>query len=144
MKVYQRDKDDYYVGAFDSPVLPHRCVTVMPEITPGYIPRWNGEKWEQVENHRGKKGWLNGVEAEIKDFGPLPVGWSDTEPPPTEEELRKREIERIEAALLEIDRKSIRALRDDTEEDRAWLDKRKAEAAKLRDELKALEPAKPE
>lgn len=51
------------------------------------IARWNDKVWEQVEDHKGKSGYVNGVPTEIKEYGPLPDGWSDTPPAPTIEEL---------------------------------------------------------
>jgi hypothetical protein len=63
-------------------------VYVPPVFIEGYWPRWPLEDpgatdWEQVEDHKGKEGYVNGERATIKDYGPLPDGWSDTPPPPT-------------------------------------------------------------
>jgi hypothetical protein len=67
-------------------------------LTAGAIPRWNGEAWEQVENHVGEKGWVNGVETEITEYGPYPEGWSDTPPPPTLEEAKEKKLKEINDA----------------------------------------------
>lgn len=59
----------------------------LPKIPEGC---WLGEKngeFVQIENHKGKSGYVNGEPYEIKEYGPLPDGWSDTLPPPTTEEL---------------------------------------------------------
>ncbi|MDY0258514.1 MAG: tail fiber assembly protein [Desulfovibrio sp.] len=44
-----------------------------------------GEKdgeWVEIEDHRGKSGYVNDEPFLIQDFGPLPEGWSDTPPLP--------------------------------------------------------------
>ncbi|WP_411330105.1 phage tail assembly chaperone [Desulfovibrio desulfuricans] len=53
----------------------------------GYAQQVDGDRWKEVEDHRGKEGFVNGQPHEIKAYGPLPDGWSDTPPPLTTEEL---------------------------------------------------------
>lgn len=57
------------------------------ESTEGLVWRVAGDAWEEVEDHRGESGYVNGVPTEIKEYGPLPEGWSATPPPPTADQL---------------------------------------------------------
>ena len=67
---------------------PGNTLTVPPgELREGYAQQRVGDTWKEVEDHRGKSGYVNGQPHEIKEYGPLPDGWSYTLPPPTEEEL---------------------------------------------------------
>ncbi len=85
---YQYDMHGYYAGKIeDHGLLPSNATATMPEQREGYIPRWNGSAWEQVENHRGEAGWLNGTPRKIGDYGPYPDGWSAIEPEKSREEL---------------------------------------------------------
>lgn len=87
-KCYQYTADGYYAGeAEDYGLLPNNATRTVPTIVEGFVPRWTGKNWEQVEDHKGKSGYVNGVPTEIKEYGPLPDGWSDTPPAPTIEEL---------------------------------------------------------
>ena len=50
-----------------------------------YKGLWPCEKdgaWVLVDDHRGEQGYVNGEPVTIKEFGPLPDGWSDTPPEP--------------------------------------------------------------
>lgn len=58
-----------------------------PTARPGFHPAEKDGRWTEIEDHRGESGYVNGQPCEIKDFGPLPDGWSDTPPAPTIEEL---------------------------------------------------------
>lgn len=88
VKCYQYTADGYYAGeAEDYGLLPNNATRTVPTIVEGFVPRWTGKKWEQVEDHKGKSGYVNGVPTEIKEYGPLPEGWSDTPPAPTTEQL---------------------------------------------------------
>ena len=91
VKCYQYTADGYYAGeAEDYGLLPNNATHTAPTVAEGKIPRWDGEKWEQVEDHKGKSGYVNGQPHEIKEYGPLPDGWSITPPAPTNEELFDR------------------------------------------------------
>jgi hypothetical protein len=81
--IYQYDAQGYFVGGADDygGPLPNNSTRVFPIVNVGYIPRWNGEAWEQVENHKGKQGYLDGKPHTVTDYGPLPAGWSDDPPP---------------------------------------------------------------
>lgn len=86
---YQHDMHGYYAGEiedFGGP-LPNNSTRARPEQRAGYVPRWNGSAWEQVENHKGEEGWLDGKPRKIGDYGPYPDGWSATGPEKSREEL---------------------------------------------------------
>ena len=70
-KVYQYDANGYYAGEGDSygGPLPNNSTYMAPLLKSGFIPHWNGETWDQVENHKGKQGWLDGQPYIIKDYG---------------------------------------------------------------------------
>ena len=61
-----------------------------PTAKTGFWPAEKNGKWEDIEDHRGKEGYLKGQPHTIEEYGPLPDGWSDTPPPPTTEELFAR------------------------------------------------------
>lgn len=87
-KAYQYDMYGYYAGEIeDHGLLPNNATHALPEQQEGYIPRWDGAAWEQVENHRGEEGWLNGKPHKIEEYGPYPDGWSAIEPKKSREEL---------------------------------------------------------
>lgn len=89
MIAYQYNSEGYYVGmGEDYGLLPNNATHITPPaLLEGFISRWTGTAWEQVENHVGKEGYVNGEYTIIREYGPLPEGWSDTPPPPTSEEL---------------------------------------------------------
>ena len=87
-KCYQYTADGYFAGEVeDYGLLPNNATRTAPTVVEGKAPRWAGKNWEQVEDHKGKSGYVNGQPHEIKEYGPLPEGWSETPPPPTVEEL---------------------------------------------------------
>ena len=95
-KAYQYTADGYYAEEVeDYGLLPNNATHAAPAHKDGYIPRWTGKKWEQVEDHRGKEGYVGGTPYTIKEYGPLPEGWSDTPPPPTLDEARAAKIAEI-------------------------------------------------
>lgn len=82
-KVYQYDASGYYVGEtedYGGP-LPNNATATAPVQQEGFIPRWMGSTWALVENHKGKQGYLDGQPYTIRDYGPLPAGWSYAPPP---------------------------------------------------------------
>ncbi len=88
-KAYQHTADGYYAGEIeDYGLLPNNATHSKPTFQTGHIPRWSGTTWEQVENHKGKQGYVDGKPFTIIEYGPLPEGWSDTPPPPTITEAR--------------------------------------------------------
>lgn len=97
-KAYQYDASGYFVGEVDDyGLLPNNATHTPPELKDGSIPRWNGTAWEQVEDHKGKEGFVDGKPYTIKEYGPLPEGWSDTPPPPTLDEAKAAKIAAIDA-----------------------------------------------
>lgn len=125
---------------------PRNATRLAPETSEGFWPCWNGEAWEQVEDHRGLAGWIDGMETAISDFGPLPEGWSAESPEPTAEEKRQAEEARIKAELFALDLASIRPLRAiengaDAVEDHEKLVEIRKQAEALRVELRKLEGA---
>lgn len=85
---YQYTADGYYAGEVDDyGILPNNATRTAPTLKKGFVPCWTGKKWEQVEDHKGESGYVNGQPHTINEYGPLPEGWSDTPPPPTIEEL---------------------------------------------------------
>lgn len=70
----------------------------------GFVQKWNGSAWEYVEDHIGKTGYVDGKFTEIKDYGPLPEGWSDTPLPPTKEELAEQVRAERNGELLATDK----------------------------------------
>lgn len=83
VKCYQYTADGYYAGeAEDYGLLPNNATHTVPTLKKGFVPCWDGKKWVQVEDHKGESGYVNGQPHEIKEYGPLPEGWSDTPPPP--------------------------------------------------------------
>lgn len=86
-KAYQYDASGYYAGEVeDYGLLPNNATYTAPKAKEGYIPRWTGAKWEQVEDHKGKQGYVDGQPHTVAEYGPLPKGWSDTPPPPSAKE----------------------------------------------------------
>lgn len=91
-KCYQCDHKGFFVAEIDDDggFLPAGAIYEAPDFSNGYIPRWNGAAWEQVENHKGEEGYINGETFTIKAYGPLPDGWSETAPPPDLEEVKEQ------------------------------------------------------
>lgn len=86
---YQYTADGYYAGEIeDYGLLPNNATYTAPKFQEGYIPHWDGKKWVPVEDHKGKEGYMDGKPHTIKEYGPLPEGWSAAPPPPTVEEVR--------------------------------------------------------
>ena len=83
-KAYQYTADGYFAGDVeDYGLLPNNATSSAPTFKKGFVPCWDGGKWVQVEDHKGKEGYVDGNSYTIKDYGPLPKGWSDTPPPPS-------------------------------------------------------------
>ena len=84
-RFYNGETDDH-----DSGIQPANTADQddWPEIKSGFIPRkFEGKRgWEQVENHKGEQGYVNGQAHTITEYGPYPDGWSATPPEPTQEE----------------------------------------------------------
>lgn len=79
---------------------PAGAVREAPPSRPGYWPKRNAsdDGWELAEDHRGERGWLDGVPAVMRELGPLPDGWSSTPPSRTEDASSR---EKRQAAFME-------------------------------------------
>lgn len=85
---YQYTADGFFIGQCeDYGFPPHNSTHIKPAIKAGYVPQWNGKRWQQVEDHKGETGFLKGEAFTIKDFGPYPEGWSTEPPALTKEDL---------------------------------------------------------
>lgn len=99
-KCYQYTAGGYYAGeGEDYGILPNNSTHTAPTIVEGKIPRWTGKAWEQVEDHKGKSGYVNGQPREIKEYGPFPDGWSDTPPSPSLAEAKTAKQAEISSAF---------------------------------------------
>lgn len=107
---------------------PRNSTETPPELRQGYWPVWDSgaERWNQVEDHRGETGYLDGEWFRISELGPLPDGWSTT--PPQPEDTRTPEEKRRDAYTAEADpilaqvegyRAEAEVLRSHGEEDEA-------------------------
>lgn len=69
-------------------IQPGNTLVVAPgKQRKGYVWQVDGEVWKEVEDHRGKEGFVGGEPFTVKKCGALPDGWSDTPPPPTADQL---------------------------------------------------------
>lgn len=99
--VYQYDKDGFYLGeaqAFNG-LMPNNSTAAQPALQEGFIPQWTGKEWMQVEDHKRLEGWLDGEPYTIKDYGPLPKGFSTEPPEPTLEEKQAAIVGAVQARL---------------------------------------------
>lgn len=122
MLVYQYDERGIFVGAEETELdplesklqgkevflLPPNATFIAPEENSGFVPVWNGEKWEQVEDHRGVEYWLPvdkyGMRArEMEEIGPLPEGATTTAPEQTDEELAAQVRSERDGKIAETD-----------------------------------------
>ena len=144
-KAYQYDAGGYFAGeSEDYGLLPNNATYTSPTLQDGHVPHWTGDAWEQVEDHKGQEGYVDGQPHTIKSYGPLPQGWSDTPPEPTPEAQTARRRTQIMARLAEIDAASVRPLRALVRGEAVLADTDKlaaldAEAEELRAELATLE-----
>ena len=92
--------DGYYSHAIETAGYMHpESTDKAPEIIEGHVPRWTGTAWEQVADHKGKQGYLDGQPHTIAEYGPLPEGWSDAPPEPTPEEQQATMQAQFTAAI---------------------------------------------
>lgn len=89
---HQYTADGYYAGPVeDYGFLPVNATYTKPLADKdGFTQKWDGDKWEYVEDHKGKNGYLDGKPFEMKQYGPLPDGFTETPPQPTDEDLAGR------------------------------------------------------
>jgi hypothetical protein len=118
---------------------PEGAILEPPEFLDGYLPVWSGSAWSQIEDHRGKIGYVDGKYKRITELGPYPEGWSTTAPEVPQEEPRVNPFQ-LKRQLEELDMKSIRALRElatgrNVEADQARLAELESQAEDLRAQL---------
>lgn len=120
MFIYKYDEKGLFVGTEETELdpleseiqgkdiylLPPNATFSEPEKREGFAPVWDGEKWKNVEDHRGTKYWLpedkHGVPArEMKELGALPDGALLIEPEPTPEEIAALELAQAKADRAE-------------------------------------------
>lgn len=80
-----------------------------PEAQESFARVWNGEAWQEVEDHRGTEYWLPGdvygtPAHEMTELGPLPEGATTTAPEKTLDELK---ADKLEALKAERDTKEV-------------------------------------
>ena len=105
--VYQYNSNGYFVGQSDDygDSMPHNCTALQPVLQEGFIPRWiaASASWEQVENHKGVEGYLNGEAYTIKDYGPLPDGFSTSKPLPSLDEAKKQARQELKSYRQQVE-----------------------------------------
>lgn len=128
--VYEFDKQGVFSGTVildetdKSPSgawnIPGGCTEIEPpEKAEGFVPVWDGEKWNSVEDHRGDTYWLPGElygsPGHVMDtVGALPEGATTTPPEQTPEELAaeavQEEVNTASAKLAETSAKLLPTL----------------------------------
>lgn len=94
------DSDKSPSGAWN---VPGDCTaTAPPAKKEGFACVWNGEAWQEVEDHRGTEYWLPGdvygtPAREMKELGPLPEGATTTAPEQTLDELKTAKLAEVNA-----------------------------------------------
>lgn len=83
-------------------LLPPNATFEAPNAQIGFVPVWDGEQWNLVEDHRGVKYWLpedkHGDPArEMIEVGAMPEGASLAEPELSEEEFAEQELFKAKA-----------------------------------------------
>lgn len=76
--------------------------TAPPAEKEGFARVWNGDAWQEVEDHRGTEYWLPGEgygtpAHEMKELGALPEGATTTAPEKTLDELKADKLAEIDA-----------------------------------------------
>lgn len=117
MLVYKFDEKGLFIGIDETELdpleselqgkeiylLPPNATFDAPEVKDGFAPVWSGEKWEHVEDNRGREYWLPedkyGAPARTMDeLGPLPDGAILTPPEQTAEEVKAQALATIDNA----------------------------------------------
>lgn len=89
----QLQKKDIYL-------LPANATFEKPNLQDGFASVFNNDKWENIEDNRGKEYWLDtdtfGTPAHtMKDLGPLPAGAVFEAPKKTLEQLKQDKIAKL-------------------------------------------------
>lgn len=120
MLVYKFDEKGLFVGTDETELdplesklqgkeiylLPPKATFDAPEEKEGFAPVWDGEKWGQVEDNRGKEYWLPedeyGAQPRVMDeLGALPEGAIFTAPEMSEEEKQAQALAQAKAERAE-------------------------------------------
>lgn len=100
MILYSYDMSGLYVGPVAAALSPARpfiagepnylrparsTEQAPPDCEQGFVPVFDGESWQTVEDHRGQAihNTANGVARTVTEIGPFPEGWT-TQPRPDE------------------------------------------------------------
>ena len=77
----------------------HASATAPPEPEGNQAPRWTGEEWELVADHRGRVYWLpDGTEHRIEALGETPPPEAlDRPPPPPLERVRAEAMDAVDS-----------------------------------------------
>lgn len=117
MNVYKYDDNGEYIGTETALLDPletklqgkniyllpaNATFTAPPEEKEGFARVWNGESWQEVEDHRGTEYWLPGdvygtPAHEMTELGPLPEGATTTAPEQTLDELKAAKLAEVDA-----------------------------------------------
>lgn len=102
LETEQQEKEVYLLPA-------NATFTAPPAEKEGFARVWNGEAWQEVEDHRGTEYWLPGdvygtPAHEMTELGPLPEGATTTAPEKTLDELK---ADKIAALKAERDQKEV-------------------------------------
>lgn len=76
--------------------------TAPPAEKEGFARVWNGESWQEVEDHRSTEYWLPGDTygtpgREVKEIGPLPEGATLTPPEQTLDDVKTAKVAEMKA-----------------------------------------------
>lgn len=98
MQLYQYDNDGFLIGPYpERDIIPCDCFRECPpkitldgeEIPPWHKYRRTGPgRFELVQDHRGREGYLDGESYTVKKWGPLPKGWTEDLLLPSMEEFK--------------------------------------------------------
>ncbi len=120
MLIYKFDEKGLFIGVEETELdpleselqgkeiylLPPNSTFDAPEEKEGFASVWNGEKWEQVEDNRGKEFWLPkdkyGTPARVmEDLGSLPEDAIFTAPEMSKEEKQAQALAQAKAERAE-------------------------------------------
>ena len=100
MQLYQYDNDGFLIGPYpERDIIPCDCFRECPPkitLDGEDIPQWykyrrtGSGRFELVQDHRGREGYLNGESYTVKKWGPLPEGWSESAFPSNLEEAKNK------------------------------------------------------
>jgi hypothetical protein len=82
--IYNNDTKEFSYQSYtleDAPIEEFSTL-IEPNFQEGFKPVWNEKDqiWNNVEDHRGQRGWVDGVYTKIENLGPLPNNFSLTPP----------------------------------------------------------------